>query len=241
VREKSALRVTAVDGAPASHNARALELSDQAGAEGLWVHLPETDEATIGRFARSLPLFAFSLAAGKTRYGFEGKVLSRNQRFWFNDTVMLDALLIALPEQLHEVQDRRHPRLPVSEGSGVSAQLFRLNKAGNTSGSPSPAALVPVDAKLQDLSRTGGGFLCAPDRSLLSAKRGERLACIVEFRGSKIVLVASVARVTNLSNRAVRLGIDFDAHKEERAMAGKLEQLAAVVQELERQESLRRR
>ena len=55
------------------------------------------------------------------------------------------------------------------------------------------------------------------------------------------MLVASIARVSNLSNRAVRLGIDFDAHKEERAMSGKLEQLASVVQELERQESLRRR
>src|SRR6476620_9866640 len=85
VREKSALRVTAIDGMPCSHNARALQVSDKAGAEGLWVHLPDTDEATIGRFAKSLPLLAFSLAAGKTRFGFVGKVLARDPRFWFND------------------------------------------------------------------------------------------------------------------------------------------------------------
>jgi hypothetical protein len=75
----------------------------------------------------------------------------------------------------------------------------------------------------------------------MSARRGERLACIIEFRGAKILLVASLARVANISNRAVRLGVDFDAHKNERAMSGKLELLAAVVQELERQDALRRR
>ena len=190
VREKSALRVTSIDGMPCSHNARALEVSDKSGAEGLWVHLPETDEATIGRFAKSLPLFAFSFAAGKTRYGFESKVLTRNPRFWFNDTVMLDALLVALPEQVRELQDRRHPRVPVSEGSGVSAQLFRLNKSGATNGAPSPAGLVPVDAKLQDLSLTGGGFLCAP----------RPLAVVRQARGAARVH----RRVPGLEDRAGR-------------------------------------
>jgi hypothetical protein len=241
VREKGALRVAFVDGTPASHNAKALQLSDKAGAEGLWIHLPEADEATIGRFARSLSKFGFTLAAGKQRFSFESKVIARNPRFWFNDTVMLDALLVSMPDEVREVQERRQPRLPVSEGSGVTAQLFRLDKSAAATGNPTAAALVPVDGKLQDLSLTGGGFLCSPDRTLMAAKRGERLACIVEFRGTKLLLVASLARITNISNRAIRIGIDFAAHQDERAMTGKLEQLASVVQELERQESLRRR
>jgi hypothetical protein len=241
VREKTGLRVAFVDGMPASHAARALQISDTAAAEGLWVNLPDADEATIGRFARTQPKLGFTLAVGKLRYGFDAKVVSRNPRYWFNDTVMMDALLVELPDDVRELQERRQPRLPVSEGSGVTAQLFRLDKSAVASGSPSAANLIPVDAKLQDLSLTGAGFLCAPDRALLSARRGERLACIVEFRGAKILLVASLARVTNISNRAVRLGVDFDAHKNERAMAGKLEQLVEVVQELERQDALRRR
>jgi len=241
VREKTGLRVAFADGMPASHSARALQVSETDGAEGLWINLPEADEATISRFARTLPKLGFTLAIGKLRYGFDAKVISRNPRFWFNDTVMMDALLVTLPDEVRELQERRQPRLPVSEGSGVTAQLFRLDKSAVANGAPTAANLVPVEAKLQDLSLTGGGFLCAPDRSLMSARRGERLACIIEFRGAKILLVASLARVANISNRAVRLGVDFDAHKNERAMSGKLELLAAVVQELERQDALRRR
>jgi hypothetical protein len=167
-------------------------------------------------------------------------VISRNPRFWFNDTVMMDALLVTCPTTCAScriaaslgcrVRRERH------NGSAVPTRQVRRRQR-----LPTAANLVPVEAKLQDLSLTGGGFLCAPDRSLMSARRGERLACIVEFRGMKILLVASLARVTNISNRAVRLGVDFDAHKNERAMAGKLEQLANVVQELERQDALRRR
>src|SRR5215211_7857764 len=63
VREKGAMRVTSVDGTPASHNARALQVSEKSGSEGLWIHLPETDEATVGRFAKSLPNLGFSLAS----------------------------------------------------------------------------------------------------------------------------------------------------------------------------------
>jgi hypothetical protein len=242
VRDKCPLRLACADNPAAPYVARALQWSDAAGAEGLWLHLPEADDATVARLARTLPAVAVSFAIDRTRHAFESKVLDRNPRFWCNDTVMLDALLLAAPHEIRQVQERRCERLPVSEGSGVSAQLYRLEKKPDASGAAQGAgALVPVDGNLQDLSLTGAGFLCAPDRALLSARRGERMACIIEFRGSKILLVASLARVTNVSTRAMRIGVDFKAHENERAMAGKLAELANVVQELERQDSLRRR
>jgi hypothetical protein len=64
---------------------------------------------------------------------------------------------------------------------------------------------------------------------------------VIDFRGQKIVLVATLARVVSISNRAMRVGVDFTTHGNEKGMAGKLAELANVVQELERQESLRRR
>jgi len=236
IRDKCAMRVTAADN-PTAHAARALQWSDKDGAEGLWLHLPEADEATVARLARTLPVINISFAVGKTRHAFDSKIVTRNPRFWCNDTIMVDALLVAAPTDVRQIQERRCARVPVSESSGVSAQLYRLDK--NAAGGA--GALVPVDGKLQDLSLTGGGFLCTPDRTLLAARRGERLACILEFRGSKIVIVASIARVTSISTRAMRIGVDFKAHEFEKSMTGKLAELATVVQELERQESLRRR
>lgn len=239
VLEKSGLRLTALDGAKSTHAARALQWSEPPGPEGLWVHLPEIDESTLARFGTALPAVNVSFAVDQTRYEFNSGVLSRNRRFWINDAVMVDALLVAAPGEVRRVEERRQPRLPVSEGSGVSAQLIRLKQPA--SGAPDAASLVPVDGKLQDLSLVGAGFVCAPDRALMAAARGERLACVIDFRGQKIVLVASLARVVSVSNRAIRVGVDFAAHENEKAMAGKLAELAQVVQELERQESLRHR
>ena len=240
VAEKGALRLTALDGAKSTHAARALQWSEPPGPEGLWVHLPETDEQTIARFGTSLPAVNVMFAVDQTRYEFDSNVLSRNRRFWIDDTLMVDALLVAAPADVRRIEERRKPRLPVSEGSGVSAQLIRLNRA-SASGAPDAAQLVPVDGKLQDLSLVGAGFVCAPDRGLMAAQPGERLACVIDFRGQKIVLVASLARVVSVSNRAMRVGVDFTIHENDKAMAGKLAELAGVVQELERQDSLRRR
>lgn len=239
VLEKSGLRLTALDGAKSTHAARALQWSEAPGPRGLWVHLPEADEGTIARFGTALPAVDVSFAVDQTRYEFNSKVLSRNRRFWIDDTVMVDALLVAAPAEVRRIEERRKPRLPVSEGSGVSAQLIRLSKSSSVA--TDAPELLPVDAKLQDLSLAGAGFMCAPNRALLAAQRGERLACVIHFRGSKIVLVASLARVMSVSSRAMRIGIDFAAHEGEAAMAGKLAELAKVVQELQRQDSLRRR
>lgn len=239
VLEKVGLRLTALEGAKSTHNARALQWSEAPSPEGLWVHLPDADEHTTARFGTALPAVNVSFAVDQTRYEFNSSVLSRNRRFWINDAVMVDALLVAAPAEVRRIEERRHPRLPVSEGSGVSAQLIRLKRT--TAAAPDAAALVPVDGKLQDLSLAGAGFVCAPDRALLAAERGERLACVIDFRGQKIVLVASLARAVSVSNRAMRIGVDFAAHENEKAMAGKLAELASIVQELERQDSLRHR
>lgn len=241
VLDKIALRVTAQFGSSTTHNAKALQWSESPGPEGLWVHLPEEGELTVARFGTALPAVDISFAVNQTRYAFESKVLSRNRRFWVNDSVMFDALLIAAPAAVRKLDERRHPRLPVSQGSGVSAQLIRLDKPKADAGLSAAKALIPVDGTLNDLSLVGAGFMCTPDRALLTAQRGERLACVVDFRGAKLVLACSLARVTSVSTRAMRVGVDFAAHENEKAMTGKLAELANVVAELERQESLRRR
>ena len=240
VLEKSAMRLISRGGVSSTHAAKPLQWSEAPGPEGLWVHLHEDDETTIAQFGSSLPQVNVSFAVNQVRYEFDSSVVSRNRRFWLNDSVMFDALLIAAPTEVRQVQERRYPRFTVSEGSGVTGQLIRLEKP-KPGWAPSAESLVPVDGKLQDLSIGGAGFVCAPDRAMLAAPRGERMACVLDFRGTKIVLVASLARVNSVSTRAMRVGVDFTQHENERAMSGKLAALANVVQELERQESLRRR
>ena len=240
VRDKIALRLSTI-GSKTTHNAKALQSSDTPGAEGLWVHLPEEGELTVDRLGTSLPEISVSFGINQSRYAFESKVLARNRRFWLNDSMMFDALLIAAPVGVRKLDERRHPRFPVSQGSGVSAMLIRLDKA-RAQAAPLPTqGLVPVEGTLQDLSLVGAGFICTPDRAVLNAPVGERLACVLEYKGAKTVLTCSVARVTSVSTRAMRVGVDFAAHGNERGMPGKLAELAKVVAELERQDALRRR
>ena len=240
VRDKIALRLCTL-GSNTTHTAKALQASEKVGAEGLWVHLPDEGELTVARFGTSLPDVNVSFAVNQSRYAFESKVLSRNRRFWLNDSMMFDALLIAAPVGVRKLDERRQPRFPVSQGSGVSAMLIRYDK-GRAEAAPLPSqALVPVEGTLNDLSVVGAGFVCTPDKALLNAPQGERLACVLDYRGTKMILACSVARVTSVSTRAMRVGVDFAAHGNERGMPGKLAELAKVVAELERQDALRRR
>ncbi|MDQ3440559.1 MAG: hypothetical protein M3478_09450, partial [Planctomycetota bacterium] len=146
VLEKSALRLTALSDSGTTHAARALQWSEAPGPEGLWVHLPEDNETAVARFGKSLPQVNVTFAVDQIRYAFDSTIVSRNRRFWLNDSVMFDALLIAAPRDVRKIQERRFPRYNVSEGSGISAQLIRLerSRSGQT---PEANALVPIEGK----------------------------------------------------------------------------------------------
>jgi hypothetical protein len=247
VAEKASLQLSAiVDGQQRALVGRVLRLYDGEGADhdGVWVDLPGEQPEIIAQLARDKPVCIATTCIDHTRYTFQTEVIQREKHFWLDENMMLDALLFQAPVDLRICQDRASHRLPVSDHSGVSAKLFRLApKATLTAGEPRAAGnheTVSISGKLVDLSPESGGFLCAFDAVLASAKQGQMLACVLQFREMKISLVATLARVVRLSSRSMRIGFRFyippgaDAQR-------KRDQVQSIIRELERQQSLRQR
>ena len=250
------LEAASTDGRAISHAARILRvLGDENGADGLWISLPDAPHA-LAVLAREKPACTVTLSVDNARYRFETTVVQRDQRLWVNDRVMYDALLLAPPSDLRQLQERTCERFPVAEKSGVRGQLFRpvesapLAKPAKPAKSAKPAAATEdaaalhttaevLGATLNDLSEKGAGFICPAHRPLLATKPGDSMRCTIHFADACVSLPARVAAVVPISHRTVRVGLEFRLEGID-ASAGAAT-LERAVAELRRQQSLRQK
>jgi hypothetical protein len=65
------------------------------------------------------------------------------------------------------------------------------------------------------------------------------MGCILHFRGERIPLVATLAQVSPISSRTLRLGIKFQPAADSAAALEKQGQVQKVIDELQRQRSVR--
>jgi hypothetical protein len=237
VVEKAAMQLALmIDGQRHTLTTRPVRVLDD-GTDGFWAHVGETPRDLLEEIAKQLPECEANFVVRRVRYQFATAVLKRDKHFWLNDQMMLDAILLRAPEQLSQVQERRSARHPVSDGSGVSADLFRYTprwQGGELKQHPTP-----VKAKLRDLSLHGAGFICAFDRQLAELKPGDRIGCVVNFNGTKTPLLGTLRQVRTVSSRAIHLGVSFNPPANAADREAGIQSIAPIVQELERQETMR--
>lgn len=237
VAQRTALRLSIDGGAePRVYVARPIKLVGEDLQDGIWVQLPEeaggTALAELTKAASCIGWFC----QDRARYAFDTRVLKRDKHFWMNDEVMFDALLLAGPEELREEDVRSAARYPVSEGSGVSGQLFRMTPATSPG---KKLESIPVPGRLFDLSLTGAGFWCGFDPALAKVRQGEPLAFVLQFRGARIPLLAKLMHIDRVTDRTVRIGMSLSLSRGRATDAERVKALEQVIEELQRQQALR--
>jgi hypothetical protein len=235
VAQRTALRLSVDSGAePRVHIARAIKLASEDPVDGIWVHLPDAGGGTaLSELTQAASCIGWFCQDG-ARYAFDTRVLKRDKHFWVNDDVMFDALLLAGPEELREEDVRSAERYTVSEGSGVSAQLFRMTPVSNPG---KKLEAIPVPGRLFDLSLTGAGFWCGYDPALAKLRPGEPLALVLQFRGDRIPLLAKLMHIDRVTDRTVRIGLSITLSPA--TAPGRVRALEQVIEELQRQQALR--
>lgn len=237
VGQRTALRLS-IDGgaAPRMYVARPIKLAGEDVQDGIWVQLPEEAGGTaLAELTKAASCIGWFCQDG-ARYAFDSRVLKRDKHFWMNDEVMLDALLLAGPEELRDADVRSADRYTVSEGSGVSAQLFRVTPASTAD---RKLQSVPVPGRLFDLSLTGAGFWCGYDPALAKARPGEPLAFVLQFRGARIPLLARLMHIDRVTDRTMRIGLSLTLSRGRATDPERVRALELVIDELQRQQALR--
>src|SRR5947207_2342644 len=86
VAQKAPLKLAIVlSSGPCLVTARAMQLHQADGVEGIWLQLADEDALAIGRIAKELPACDASFCLNKQRYAFPTKLIKRDRHFWLND------------------------------------------------------------------------------------------------------------------------------------------------------------
>ena len=239
ITDKSKFQLQAmIDGKPRAFAARAVKL-EGAGDDGFWIHLIESPDSATNALARPRPALSIACCVTRVRYSFQTTIERRERHFWIDDRVMLDALLLATPAELKQLDGRRERRTEVGDGSGISAQLFRF--APWCLPGTKRHQIIPIRAALRDLSARGAGFIGSFDRKLNELRPNQPLGCCIDFRNTKLCLLATLIRVTEISARTMQIAIEFCRPADQGIDGDDLAGLRKVLEELERQQTLRQR
>lgn len=179
--------------------------SRESDSAGLWVQAPVTPRGELEAMIAARTPVEVAFKHGAVRATFRSVIARRDKHFWLTDQFMFDALLLESVEDLSTETRQSGPRLMVSAGTRVFAQVFRM-----TPGPQGPKTGAAVNAKIWDLGLDGATFLHPYDKKLLALPEGEPLRSVIHFFGGKLGLDAKLTFSETVSSKIVKFGVRFD-------------------------------
>jgi hypothetical protein len=131
-----------------------------------------------------------------TRLKFQTTILSTTRALWLSETVSAEGWLISRPAGLTMAEQRRVPRVTLSDSAG--GVYGKLTGGGKE-----------ISSRMWDISATGASFVCMTDAGV-NRMTGTRQVVQVFASGKQIELPGRVVYVRALSSRTSRVGIELD-------------------------------
>lgn len=230
-----------VDGALRHHRVRFLMPEDQ---DGFWVEAPQGQRPLIDELLAGKTLVGVSLKAGDNKVIFTTLIREFEAGLPVGDTAtVVDAVLLAWPDQVQAVQRRNDYRVSVDPNdSDVNLRVWRIADHHHLRDKPPASALIKVG--LRDLSVGGMGLVYTPDPNpdapRVAAPQRLRIA-ISHGRGEELILDGRVRHARTLPAENYRLGVQFKKHEDDLDGRQALAALTQIVGQLQRTEIRRKR
>ena len=232
-----------VDGALRHHRVRFLMPEDQ---DGFWVEAPPGQRPLIDELLAGKKPVGVSLKAGDHKVIFTTLIREFESALPVGgdtDTVV-DALLLAWPDQVQAVQRRNDYRVGVDPNdSDVHLRVWRIAEHHYLRDKPPASALIKVG--LRDLSVGGIGLLYTPDPDPDAPRvvAGQRLRIAISHGrgGEELILDGHVRHARTLPAENYRLGVQFKKHEDDFEGRQTLAALTQIVGQLQRAEIRRKR
>jgi hypothetical protein len=172
-------------------------LAYDAGQEGIWVQPLDESHQDFDAFISSGSAIQAAIGIDHSRYAFLTRIDRREMHYWLTETMMVEAVLLGGPIELFVAERRAHPRFLFPDASNILAQLT------------SRFSVSPLKVKPWDVSAGGISFLCPRDAASLPLKRDHPISFWLNYRGRAIVAKGTVRFTRSLTERIIKLGVEF--------------------------------
>lgn len=192
-------------------------------SEGLWLHpVEETGKHSLNATIAAGAAVELTVAMEHVRFAAKSQIIKRDRHFWLTQEMMFSAILLRGPVELKAVERRAHPRYRVPDGTSTFAQI--------TCG----GSIFPLRVRPWDLSAGGISFLCPRDATVLKLRQDDGLNFVISYRG-RTIAGSGITRFTRmLTERVVKVGLQFQPDSIDTLSSENLRYLLDDVARLER-------
>jgi c-di-GMP-binding flagellar brake protein YcgR len=212
--------------------------------DGFWIEAPAAERELIEALRAGRKPVGVSLRGGAGKVSFATVIREFEPALPLGDQAVVDALLLAWPDQVQAIQRRADYRVTVqpADVADVRLRVWRIPDHHHLRDRPSATALLKVT--LGDLSVGGMGLLYTPDADDPKLAEGQRLRVTLGHATTgddELLLDARVRHARPLPGDCYRLGVQFKKLEDDIEGRQALATLTQIVGLLQRSEIRRKR
>ena len=167
--------------------------------EGVTI-LPELKAAKLlnGLVSAATPIRASFV----TQHGeacFETRVMRHIKAHWLTETVVVEAGVLAMPDDVKVVERRKNERFRMHDAGGIYASLQVMLDGER----------VKIANTIWDISLGGVSFVSPFNKHMLSLKPGRTALVVLECFGQQTKIIGRLVQVRRLSQQTLRFGLQF--------------------------------
>lgn len=170
---------------------------------------PEGDGITILPEARSTRLFQTlvntdtpitgSFCTHRGQAVFQTRMLRHTRTHWLTETVVVEAGVLALPDDVRVIERRTHERFTLKDTGGIYASLLVAHEG----------KVVKIANSIWDISLGGVSFVCPYAKPMHAIRPGRTCATMLDCFGKQTKVMSKLVQVRRLSQQTLRFGLEF--------------------------------
>ena len=194
---------------------------------GIWIESLGENQSALDAIIAAGSKVEVALCQNHRRHAFSTTIVRRNKHFWLAETMMFNALLLRGPVQLYPADRRAHVRYQVPHGSHIVSTIL------------CPGGFTPVRVTPWDICPAGVSFVCPRETAVTALKPDDALGLKITTRGRAIDAKATVRFSRFLTDRVIKVGLEFQAGMMEETSKQQLNSFIADLQRLVRPNPVR--
>jgi c-di-GMP-binding flagellar brake protein YcgR len=185
------------DGFPLCFAAKPVAVTEDGGGVTI---LPELKAAKLldQLVSAATPIRA-SFATQHGEAFFETRILRHIKAHWLTETVVVEAGVIALPEDVKVHERRQSARFRMHDAGGIYASLMVMLDGER----------VKIANTIWDISLGGVSFVSPFNKNMLAMKPGRTALVVLDCFGQQTKIIAKLVQVRRLSQQTLRFGLQF--------------------------------
>jgi hypothetical protein len=214
-------------------------------AEGIWIEHAGGDPGMVNTLIQEAVSVAVAFRVDQEELSFAARVLRFEPALPLNDGLVLPALLLAFPDEIHSRQRRTNYRVNVGSDDDITFRIWRIAENADLGSEPVKASEIPVT--LKNLSAGGAGFIINPlPPGVHKPVTGLRLRVQVRFEDSDLIIAGRLTWPGNdpggkYGSVGLPAGIRFEGLDADLAARQTAATLTRVIGQLQRRELRRNR